>query len=126
MQVQMTILRGNSGGLVFHSTGSTAYYLRITQDRHYVFFECTGSTDATGATTTTCNTPLVSDFSSEITPGLNQPETLAVVISSGAITFDVNDYSINSAKITNVQGNVGVFADNQSSVLFSNMQIWTK
>ena len=82
-QVQMNILKGSGGGILFRSAGSTAYYFRISQDRRYALFACTG-------VETSCTITLPSTISSWINNGQNQSNLIAMVVKGNRIELYIN------------------------------------
>lgn len=117
-QVQVTIANGQGGGILLRSTGSAAYYFRISQDGTYMLLGCTGETS--------CNSPLRGGFSSAITSGLNNPNLLAVVAKGSRIDVYVNNELVNSVNDTaSAHGQIGVVAEAGSEVIFNNATVWT-
>ncbi len=115
----MNILKGNGGGILFRSSGSTAYYFRISQDRRYALFACTG-------VETSCTITLTSAISSWINNGQNQPNLIAIVVKGNRIELYINSELIDG--VTNsraIHGQIGVVADVNSEVVFSNAKVWT-
>ena len=127
-QVQMTITKGDGGGIIFrsNSSGSQLYYFRVGQD---------GSYDLNLSTGQAPDKKVQSGSSSAIRTGLNQSNVIAVVAGGSAINLYVNHRLIASVNDgTYSQGAIGVFAfDNghpQSNIVsteavFSNAKVWT-
>ncbi|HZT99453.1 MAG TPA: protein kinase [Ktedonobacteraceae bacterium] len=117
LQMQINILKGTGGGILFRSTGSAGYYFRITVDGHYALFTCNGAD---------CSKALSSGFSSEITQGLKQTNSLAVVVTGNHIDLYVNGIRINGGNGSgSLQGQIGVVAESGSQVVFGDAKIWT-
>lgn len=123
-QVQMTVLKGDRGGIIFRSNPTnTKYYLfRVGQDGSYdlyLYVDTTGS-----------NAQLLAQGSSSaIHTGLNRPNMIAVIAAGSNLSFYVNQQFVVSIKDTTYQsGSIGVFADaqtNPTEVAFSNVKVWT-
>lgn len=124
-QVQMTIVKGNRGGIVFRNdpTKGTSYYFSIGQDGTYALwiFFCTANN---------CNfsAPLNSS-SPAIHTGLNQTNMLAVVARDSTIDLYVNNqYLDHVSDSSSSQGQIGVAVsdvNSPSEVVFSNAKVWT-
>ena len=123
-QVQMKIIKGDAGGVVFRSNATNgAYYLfTVGQDGSYQFFVCPPKA-------TTCNSPLVSSSSVAIKQGLNQTNVVTVVVKGNTFTLYVNQQEIDSeTDNTFSHGQIGVVADEISSpteVVYNNVKVWT-
>ncbi len=124
LQVQMTILKGDRGGIIFraNSNNTKFFLLRIGQDGSYTLFRYV-DTNGNDAKT------LFQGSSSAIQTGLNQTNKVAVVFRGSNLYFYVNQQyvaSVNDGSYTS--GEIGVFADDQSNateVAFSNLKVWT-
>jgi len=123
-QVEMTIIKGNYGGIVFRDTEaqSQRYYLRIGRDGSYNLY-CYSSD------TTICTSALVSNTSRTIKRGLNQTNIVTVVAYKDYIYLYINGQyliSLNDANFSH--GQIGVVADGinaQAEVVFRNARVWT-
>lgn len=123
-QVQMTVLKGDRGGIIFRSdpTNTKFYLFRVGQDGSfdlYLYVDTSGS-----------NAQLLAQGSSSaIHTGLNQPNKLAVIAAGSNLSFYINQQFVVSIKDTSYQtGSIGVFADDQTNpteVAFSNAKVWT-
>src|SRR2546423_1454726 len=123
-QVQMTVLKGDRGGIIFRSdpTNTKFYLFRVGQDGSYdlyLYVDTTGS-----------NAQLLAQGSSSaIHTGLNHPNKIAVIANGSNLSFYVDQQFIVSIKDTTYQsGSIGVFADDQTNpteVAFSNAKVWT-
>jgi hypothetical protein len=120
-QVQMTILKGDRGGIFFRQVGSQGpyYYFSITVTGSY---ELDASTDGKNLTI------LRKGTSSAIKTGLNQSNLLAVVAQGSMIDLYVNGQHIDQiSDTTSSSGLIGVAADashQPAEVAFSNAQVW--
>jgi hypothetical protein len=122
-QVQMTILKGDAGGILFRADSSKFkfYYFRISQDGSYQLYL---SVDTTGNN----DKILASGPTSAIKTGLNQPNLLTVVANGQKLYLYVNKQFITSISDSNyTSGEIGVIADNDThptETAFSNAQVW--
>jgi len=119
-EVQMTILKGDAGGMGFRLSASSnlnAYYMRLTQDGYYalILFAAT-------------NQILVSGTSTAIHTGLNKTNTLAVAVIGNRIDFYINHTHIDSVTDnTYEQGQIALVASdltNATEIAFHNMRLW--
>jgi len=120
-EVQMTILKGDRGGLFFRQVGTQGpyYYFSIKTDGSYELDSFTGSTSHV----------LQRGTSPAIKAGLNQTNLLAVVAQGSSITLYVNRQGIThlSDSTTN-QGLIGLAADatdQPAEVAFMKANVWT-
>ena len=124
-QVQMTIVKGDAGGIIFRDdTKGNGYYFFIGQDGKYGF-----------GTHNNCNSSncklraLHNGSSTTINTGLNQSNLLAVVANGSTIDLYVNHHKIDSLSVsTYSQGLIGVSAldlNSPTEVVFSNAKVWT-
>jgi hypothetical protein len=117
LQVQMNILKGTGGGVVFRATGSMAYYFRIGRDGNYGLFACVGSD---------CSKMLIHGFSSAISQGQRDANILAVVAKGNHFELYVNDVRINEAyDSSSLHGQIGVVVEASSEAVFSGLNVWT-
>ena len=122
-QVQMTITRGDAGGIVFRvdETKGTDYYLfRIGSDGSYALDIYNNNSYVS---------TLKSGPSSTINTGLNQSILVGVVANGSNISLFVNNKNIDSVSDgTYSQGVIGVAAvsfGNPTVAVFSNAKVWT-
>ena len=121
-QAQMTIIKGDAGGLMFrlHSTSSSlnSYLFLIDRLGYY----------SLGALQNTNNArPLANGVNPAIKVGLNQSNLLTVIALGSNLYVYVNKQYITRVEDTTFSsGIVGVFATgaNATDVAFSNAQIW--
>jgi hypothetical protein len=122
-QVQMTIVAGEFGGIVFgvDSIHSQFYCLRIGQDGSYEFYLYA---DNLGRGTQV----LKSGASAAIKKGLNQSNLIAVVVSGGNVDLYVNHQHIAYISDSSYsQGQLGVFAEGSSQlagVVYKDVSVW--
>lgn len=123
LQVQMTILKGDRGGLIFRedSTATKRYLLRVDQNGSFDVFVYSGNASADA-------TSLQSGSSPAIHTGMNQTNLITVVARGADIYFYVNKtYMASIHDSTYSSGNLGFFAEektNPTDVSFANMEIW--
>lgn len=118
LRMVMTVLKGSGGGVVFHLGGPDAYYFRVTLDGNYALFLCTNGGNA-------CTKTLTSAYSSWIISGLNQLNTLGIVIIGQKLYLYINDHEIDYVNdATSPAGLFGGVAEAQGEVVFSNLEVW--
>jgi hypothetical protein len=123
-QVQMTIAKGEFGGMVFRADSTQSKYYSFFIDRSGNYTLVT-SVDNTGANDYT----LSKGTSSFIRTGLNQVNTLTIIARGSTIYLYINQQFITSASDNKYQaGQIGVFGGNVSQapadVVFSRVQVW--
>jgi eukaryotic-like serine/threonine-protein kinase len=126
-QVQMTIVQGDSGGIIFRTdlANGNYYYFHISIDGSYSLDIINNnsfvSTLKSGSNTANNNTT--------INTGLNQSNLIAVVANGSSIDLYVNGQHIDSVTdSTFSQGEIGVAASsngNLTEVVFSRAMVWT-
>ncbi len=122
LEVQMTIIKGDAGGLIFRveNTNPNQYYVCfVRQDGSYILESVNGSDSPT----------LMHGSSSAINQGLNQANLIAVVAKGNSITLYVNHQSLGSVTdSTYSHGLIGFYAavyNFPTEVVFSNARVWT-
>ncbi len=119
-EVQMTILKGDRGGMFFRQVGTQGpyYYFSIKIDGSYELDSFTGKT----------LNALQRGTSPIVKRGLNQPNQLAVVALGSSIDLYVNGQSIvHINDSTSSSGLIGVAADatdQPAEVAFNNARVW--
>ena len=125
LQVQMTIVSGHSGGVVFRAdaTNDHEYQFRISTDGTYILnkYVVENGTPAVKS--------LLSGTSPAIVKGANQSNLVAVLAQGDAIALYVNKKYVDSTNdATYHQGQIGVYADSDpSSVVdaaFNKLEVW--
>jgi hypothetical protein len=120
-EVQMTLLRGDRGGLFFRQVASAGPYdyFSITRDGSYELDVSNGKQ----------LTILTRGSSPAIKTGLDQPNLLAVVAQGSAIDLYVNGQHLaHLTDTTAPRGLIGVAADasaQPAEVAFRNVKVWT-
>ena len=123
-QVQMSIVKGEFGGMVFRADGSQSKYYSFFIDGSGNYTLIT-SVDNTG----THDYVLRQGTSALIRTGLNQVNTLAVIARGSSIYLYINQKYIASASDSSYHaGQIGVFGGNvtqaPADVVFSRVQVW--
>jgi hypothetical protein len=119
-QIQMTIINGNSGGMIFRSDGTAknCYYFRIRQDGSYELDLVNNSSVQL----------LKSGSNPVINIGLNQRNEIAVVATGSTLDLYVNLHKIESVNdSTYTSGQIGVAVSGigtPTEVAFNNAQVW--
>jgi serine/threonine protein kinase len=127
-EVNMTILQGYGGGLVFdlNSSSDSFYYFGVNTDRTYEFGIYQNNSFMKSFTQ---GILLRIPGLSNINTGARQQHLLAVVTNNSIITVFVDHQPITSVKdSTFSQGYIGVAADDEgdaTEVAFNNARVWT-
>jgi serine/threonine protein kinase len=118
-QVEMTITRGDMGGIIFRAGYSGAYDFVIGPNGSYTFTV----TDAAGKSITLRNS-----FSPAIKTGFNQPNLITIIARGNAIDLYVNKQYIDHINDnTSGSGGLALIALSNTyptDVAFRNIQIW--
>ncbi|HEY6286649.1 MAG TPA: family 16 glycoside hydrolase, partial [Ktedonobacteraceae bacterium] len=123
-EVQLTVLQGDCGGMVFRADSNTGklYFFEVCQDGTYLFSRYL---DFTGNNVK----DLAGGSSAAIMTGLNQANVIAVVAQGSTLSVYVNKQKVASASdSTFSHGQIGLFADANShptEVAFNNVKVWT-
>ncbi len=123
LQVQMTILHGDRGGVIFRADNTNAkfYLFRIGQDGSYNLFKYVDNNGGNAI-------DLHSDSTTAMHTGLNQMNLLTVIARGSNIYIYINKQYVTSVSdSTYTSGQVGVFGEdhtNATDVAFSNIQVW--
>jgi hypothetical protein len=120
-QVQMTIINGDGGGLIFGSGGANSkeYRFDVGPDRYYDLFIPQDANRVRAGTNVAIN------------PALNKANKLTAIISKDTIYLYVNGKYIDMFNVsdgTNISGKIGLFSTsgkNPTEVVFSDAQVWT-
>ncbi len=123
-QVQMTIVKGEFGGIVFRVDSSQTKYYTFYIDR-YGTYTLKTSVDNTGNRDYVLGTGTSARFRT----GLNQANLLTVIARGSNIYLYINQHFITRASDTTYRaGQIGVFGGNSSQapadVVFSHAQVW--
>ncbi len=120
-QVEMVLISGDFGGIVFRSQGPSHYFFRIGADGSYYLKVHVNDANGEGYA-------MAQGTSKAIKVGLNQKNVLAVVARGGNFDLYVNNTLVVTAQDNSYsQGVVGVFAEegaNPTEVAFSNAKVW--
>ena len=124
-QVQMTILQGDYGGIIFRANGvnSKYYYFRVSKDGAY---DLSVSHDTNSTHDQILKTGIASSI---ITTGLNQPNLVAVLANGSNFYLYVNQkFLVQVHDNTYQSGQIGVFggdfASTSADVAFTNVKVW--
>jgi eukaryotic-like serine/threonine-protein kinase len=121
-QVQMTIVSGDYGGIVFRVNVPKFYYARIGQDGTYGIYRVKGRDGTFGQ-------ELGGGFSSAIKQGPGQTNQIAIVAQGSKLDLYINQNFVASVIDGSYSdGQVGVIAvpgNSPTDVAFSNAQVWT-
>ena len=125
VEVRMTIVKGDCGGLVFRvdTTTSKDYIFEVCQDGSYAFLLYVDNNNSK---------LLANNTSSAINTGLNASNVLAVVANGSTLDLYVNKQKINSVTdSTYSHGIIGVIAGtfvttgHPTEVVYNNVRVWT-
>ncbi len=122
-QVNMTILQGDRGGLLFRADpqNNKLYYFRVNQDGSYLLILYV---DSTGANARILDRGKISNCHT----GLNQQNTLGVVARGGSIGLYANNQPVNTITDSTLSsGVIGVASDpvnTATDVVYSNVMVW--
>ena len=123
-QVQMTIVKGDAGGLIFRLPATDSQFLNA-----YLFTVNVIGTYSLVSTPNDVNAPLTTRASAAIAKGVNHTNLLTVIARGNSIFLYVNKQYLASIKDNRyTDGRLGMLALNlhdPSDVAFSNAQIWT-
>ena len=123
-QVQMTIVKGEFGGLVFRVDSSQAKYYSFLIDSSGTYSLIT-SVDNTG----TRDYVLQKGTSPFFKTGLNQTNLIAVIARGSTIFLYINQHYVTSASDKSYRsGQIGLFGGNSTQapadVVFRHVQVW--
>jgi hypothetical protein len=123
-EVQMTIIRGDCGGIIFrYGANNTLYYFEVCQNRTY---QLRKYVDIHDADSTSFPTP--SSDNSAIKGGLNQNNLIAIEAQGDIISLYVNNHQIASVQDNSYsKGQVGLFArayNSSTEVVYNNAKVW--
>lgn len=122
-QVQMQIVQGDCGGIIFRAdpTHAQFYFFRVCQDGSYALLLYVDNTNANAQT-------LAENSSSAIRTGTGSTNLIAVVANGNEISLYVNkQYMTSIVDSSYSNGHIAVFAQsmgNQTEVVFSNLEVW--
>jgi hypothetical protein len=124
-QVQMTILQGDYGGIIFRANGASSkyYYLRVGKDGVY---DLSISHDSTSTHDKILKSGIAQSI---ITIGLNQPNLVAILATGSNLYVYVNQkFLAQFHDNTYKSGLIGVFGGDFESrsadVTFTNVKVW--
>ena len=124
-QVQMRILKGDSGGLIFRSNADVTkfYIFLVGQDGTYSFYYYP---DTSGKNVKT----LAQGTSNLVQAGINKTNSLTVIVQGSQFALYINGKYLDSANDNGPAGGgvIGVVSSsltNQTEVVFSQAKVWT-
>jgi len=118
-EVQMTIIKGDYGGIIFRTATLNFYCFSIYQAGHWdaSIYQYGNRYRLTSGNDTSIHT------------GLGQQNSIAVVANGNTVTFYMNGHQLDSVNdSTYSQGQVGVLAEdvgNPTEVDFRDAKVWT-
>jgi len=120
-EVQMTIIQGSCGGIVFRTNLSQGYFLGVCTNGSYKLTRIANSQKS--------NDVIPSRFSPAINTGLNQTNVIAIVARVSTFTLYVNKQQVDTITDgTYTNGLIGVAAIEKhtpTEVAYSNARVWT-
>jgi hypothetical protein len=118
-QVQVTIIQGDEGGLIFRATGAKFYSFGINRQGLFSFIVSKDNNPGK---------PLVFGPNTAINTSLNHPNLLTVIAHHSAIYLYINKQYVDTIKDTTYSaGQIGVYAADSThytDVAFNNAQVW--
>ena len=128
-QVDMTFFRAgqsfDAGGIVIQGSGNSYYYFEVFESGRYTFEYCTNND---------CGHTLVDGLSQAFPSfhsGLNQANTLAIVVSGFSFELFINSVKVgglvSDASQISDHGMIGVFGaanDATTEVIYKNVKVW--
>lgn len=118
-QVQVTVLKGDAAGIIFHFSGGNGYLFGISRTGGYGLFLV--KTDSTPELTT--------GVSMAINTGLGQSNLLTVIARRGKIYMFVNRQPVaHLSDSTYSSGQVALYgqgSNNSTDVAFNNVEVWS-
>jgi DnaJ-like protein len=125
-QVQMTIIQGDYGGIIFRANGANSkyYYFRIGKDGAYDLTVSHDNTFSHDQLLKSGNAPSI------IKTGLNQTNLVTVVAKGSDLYLFVNQKFLDQeSDSTYKSGQIGVFggdfASKSADIAYTNAQVWT-
>ncbi|GER88525.1 hypothetical protein KDW_26870 [Dictyobacter vulcani] len=122
-QVDMTILKGDAGGLIVraHDDNSRSYIFVVGQDGSYsIYYYASDSKNAAQ--------PLAEGYSEHISTGQHKENTLGVLASGSSLDFYINKKYVASVMDTTLgSGQIGVLANSYkhtTEVIYSHARVW--
>ncbi|GCE15633.1 hypothetical protein [Tengunoibacter tsumagoiensis] len=122
-EAQMTILDGNSGGILFGDKQGVQYYFTLDYNGYYTLFYHPQTNAPSFPCTTYCTKPGIA------VTGYHHPNLLGIIVNGTHIEMYINRHLIYSVEGVNIPntGTVGLLAVNkgQSTVQFQNAKVWS-
>ncbi len=118
-QVQVTIIQGDEGGLIFRATGAKLYSFGF--NREGLFSLIVSKNNNPGK-------PLIYGPNSAINTGLNQPNLLTVIARESTFYLYINKQFVDAVRDSSYHsGQIGVYAaysTHYTDVAFNDAQVW--
>jgi hypothetical protein len=118
-QVQVTIIQGDEGGLIFRATGAKLYSFGF--NREGLFSLIVSKNNNPGK-------PLIYGPNSAINTGLNQPNLLTVIARDSTFYLYINKQFVDAVRDSSYHsGQIGVYAaysTHYTDVAFNDAQVW--
>jgi len=118
-QVQVTIIQGDEGGLIFRANGARLYSFGINREGLFSFIVSKNNNPGK---------PVVFGPNTAINTNLNHPNLLTVIVRNSTIYLYINKQYVDTVKdATYSAGQIGVYAADSThytDVAFNNAQIW--
>ncbi len=128
-QIEMTFIKAgqsfDGGGIAFRSSENNYYYFEVFESGRYTFVSCTGND---------CSHAIVESLSQAISSfhtGLNQPNTIAIVVNGNSFDLYVNGAHVagpvSDSNNTSDHGMIGVFGaanDATTELVYSDAKVW--
>ncbi|TMD52532.1 MAG: serine/threonine protein kinase [Chloroflexi bacterium] len=127
LEVHMTILQGDCGGVVFRRNGVAEYFLRLCKESTYTLIRYVSNSDLM------MDKSILDGFSPLIHTGLNQLNQIDVVAIGSRIEVFINQQYVASVVDRGtpafVEGQIGLYAKSENNqvptdVTFSNLKVW--
>ena len=121
-EVQMNIVKGDCGGMLFRYKYNKFYYFGICQDGYYsLYLYMDGTADNAKK--------MKADFTPAFRQGTNQTNLIAVAATGNTITLYVNQQQVTTVQdSTYTHGKIGLFAydyRDPTEVAYTNAKVWT-
>ena len=121
-QVQMKLLAGNAGGILFRDSGGNGralfYYLSISQLGDY---DLSLYVDRQGSN----NYSVMSGTAQPFRTGLGQINTIAILVKGSILDLFINGYFVDSSNDSgSEQGTIALVAKSSAVVVYSDAEVW--
>ena len=118
-QVQVTIIQGDEGGLIFRASGAKLYSFGFNREGLFSFIISKNNNPGK---------PLIFGPNSAINTGLNQPNLLTVIARDSTFYLYINKQYVDTVRDSSYHsGRIGVYAaysTHYTDVAFNDAQVW--